>query len=91
MFFAYNRPDHTLRSLESLMQNAEAAESTLYIFCDAAKQQATPADLNSIAKVRAVVKSKKWCGKVEVIEREKNLGLAASVIDGVLPSIPSLQ
>ena len=65
------------------MQNAEAAESTLYIYCDAGKQQATPGDLNSIEKVRAVVKSKKWCGIVEIIEREKNLGLAASVIDGV--------
>ncbi len=65
------------------MQNAEAAHSTLYIYCDGAKQHASAEERSAVEKVREAVKSKNWCGKVGIIEREKNYGLAASVIDGV--------
>lgn len=65
------------------MQNAEAANSMLYIYCDGAKQHASAEERSAIEKVRELVNSKNWCGKVEIINREKNFGLAASVIDGV--------
>ena len=38
---------------------------------------------NSLFSVtRAVCKERKWCGTVHVIEREKNIGMAASIIEG---------
>jgi hypothetical protein len=79
-FFAYKRPQHTLQSLESLAQNEGAAESELFIFCDAPKRQE---DQESVKQVREVVRSKQWCGTVNIIERETNLGLANSIIRGV--------
>lgn len=79
-FFAYRRPEHTLRSLESLAQNEEAAQSELFIFCDGAKR---PEDEDAVRQVRQVVRQKQWCGAVEIIERDRNWGLANSIIDGV--------
>ena len=38
VFFAYNRPEHTRKSLESLVANEGAAESELFIFCDGPKK-----------------------------------------------------
>ena len=35
--FVYNRPQHTLRTLESLLQNELAPKSKLYIFSDGPK------------------------------------------------------
>lgn len=79
-FFAYKRPEHTLRSLESLAQNEESAQSELFIFCDSPK---LPEDWEAVKQVRKIVRSKHWCSKVHVIEREENWGLARSIISGV--------
>ena len=79
-FFAYKRPEHTQRSLESLSQNEGAASSELFIYCDAAKQ---PEDIKAVKEVRKVAKSKQWCGKVHIIEHENNIGCADSIIKGV--------
>lgn len=79
-FFAYNRPEHTKKALESLSQCGGAVESELFIFCDGSKK---PEDEENVKAVRILVKSKKWCGKVNIIERDKNRGLANSIISGV--------
>ena len=79
-FFAYKRPEHTKKSLESLTKNHGAELSELFIFCDGIKK---PEDKEAIQQVREVVKSQKWCGQVHVIEREQNIGLAKSIINGV--------
>lgn len=76
-FFAYKRPDHTLKALTSLSQCKLAEESKLYIFCDAPK---SPQDRESVQLVRDVVRSQQWCKEVEIINRESNLGLANSII-----------
>lgn len=79
-FFAYKRPEHTKRSLESLHQNLGAKDSELFIYCDGVKR---PEDSESVELVRKIVKSQKWCGTVHIIEREQNIGLANSIISGV--------
>ena len=79
-FFTYKRPEHTRQSLESLTQNEGAEQSELFIFCDGPKR---PEDDEGVRQVREVVRSKQWCGKVRIIERESNIGCANSVIDGV--------
>lgn len=81
--FTYNRPDHTLKTLESLSKNKLAQDTVLYVFCDGPKKDATPEERKKISEVRKIVKSKKWCRKVTVFEEPVNKGLADSIIDGV--------
>lgn len=78
--FVYKRPWHTQRTLESLAANEGASESELFIFCDGPKR---PEDAKAVEDVRELVRSRQWCGKVNIIERDKNLGLANSIISGV--------
>ena len=79
-FFAYKRPEHTRKSLESLYQNKGAESSDLFIFCEGTKRIE---DEEAVRQVRQVVRSKQWCGNVHIIEHEKNMGCANSIIYGV--------
>ena len=79
-FFTYKRPEHTRQSLESLTQNEGAEQSDLFIFCDGPKR---PEDQEGVRQVREVVRSKQWCGNVQIVERESNMGCANSIISGV--------
>ena len=79
-FFAYNRPEHTRKSLESLSQNEGAESSDLFIFCDGAKNLE---DEEAVRQVKEVARSKQWCGNVHVIEQKQNKGCANSIIQGV--------
>lgn len=81
--FVYNRPEHTERALEALMRNKLAAESELFIFADGAKTNASSETLKNIERTRTIIRQKKWCGKVSIVESDKNKGLAKSVIEGV--------
>jgi hypothetical protein len=83
VLFVYNRPRHTEQTLDALMQNHLASQSTLYIYCDGAKQDATEASLQDIEAVRNIVKKKKWCSEVYIVEAEQNKGLAVSIRNGV--------
>jgi hypothetical protein len=78
--FVYNRPEHTRQTVEALLRNPLAAQSELFIFSDAAK---TPETLNRVEQVRAYIRTVGGFKSVQVIEREKNHGLANSIIDGV--------
>jgi hypothetical protein len=78
--FVYNRPEHTRRTVESLRANDLAQQSNLYVFADAAKNESAAA---AVRAVRKVVRSIDGFKSVTIIERERNLGLAASVIKGV--------
>ena len=79
-FFAYKRPEHARKSLEFLAKNHGAESSELFIFCDGIKKLE---DSEAIQQVRDVIRSQQWCGQVHIVEREKNMGLAKSVIHGV--------
>ena len=80
LLFVYNRPAHTRRLVESLLRNAEAAGSSLYIYSDAPRDESVrPA----VDEVRRYVRSIRGFDRVEVVERTENWGLARSIIDGV--------
>jgi hypothetical protein len=79
-FFAYRRPWTTLQALYALSRCPEASRSELHVFSDGARNDA---DRAAIALVREVVRSRPWCGQVELHESAWNLGLARSVIDGI--------
>jgi hypothetical protein len=78
--FAYNRSDHLRRAVESLLMNPLAAASDVWVFSDAAKR---PADEPAVSAVRTYLRQVVGFKSVVVVERERNLGLAASIIDGV--------
>jgi len=83
VLFVYNRPSHTEQTLRSLAANEQASQSTLYIYCDGYKENASDETIENIHAVRRIVKAKQWCKEVLIIESEKNKGLALSIKTGV--------
>ncbi|WP_207421984.1 glycosyltransferase [Desertivirga brevis] len=77
--FVYNRPDHTRRTIKFLQQNFLSDESRLFVFSDAAK----PGDEFKVTEVREMLRGIQGFKSIEIIERERNFGLADSIIDGV--------
>lgn len=80
VLFVYNRVDHTKQTIEALQKNELASDSELYIYSDEAKNVDERAKVD---EVRAYVDSIDGFKKVTLIKREKNWGLADSIIDGV--------
>jgi hypothetical protein len=78
--FAYRRPGHLRRAAESLAANPEAAHTDVYVFCDGAKSRR---DAGDVQAVRVIARALGGFHSVTVIERNRNLGLAASLIAGV--------
>jgi acetyltransferase-like isoleucine patch superfamily enzyme len=83
VLFVYNRPAHTRQVLEALALNDLADKSVLYIYSDGPKHMALQEDIEKVKKVRKVIRSRRWCGEVQIIESAHNLGLADSIINGV--------
>jgi hypothetical protein len=80
VLFVYNRPNHTRETIQALQKNELACESELFIYSDAPKNENA---LTQVNEVRAYIKTIGGFKRVTVIEREKNWGLANSIIDGV--------
>ncbi|OEK08840.1 hypothetical protein A8C32_00765 [Flavivirga aquatica] len=83
ILFVYNRAAHTRKVLEALFLNDLAKESTLYIYSDGPKENATNEELEKIQEVRNVIKEKQWCKEVHIVEHKTNYGLASNIIKGV--------
>lgn len=83
VLFIYNRPEHTRRVLNALSENFGADQSELYVFADGPKEGASTGEINIIEETRNVIKEKKWCKKVHLIKRDKNMNLEDNVIDGI--------
>jgi hypothetical protein len=83
VLFVYNRPNHTKLVLDALSINPEACNSDLIIYCDGPKLNATEFDIINIKLTRQVVNLENRFLSVEIIERESNLGLSNSIINGV--------
>lgn len=77
--FLYNRPEHTQRTLDALVSNEGFHKSELYVFCDGPKEAK---DLEAVLATREVLHSYNLAN-AKIIERQKNLGLARSIITGV--------
>lgn len=88
VLFTYNRADHTKQAVESLLKNAEAKDSDLFIFSDGPKNENA---VEGVKKNREYIKTLKDGNvngngnfrSVTIIEREKNWGLANSLIAGI--------
>jgi hypothetical protein len=78
--FVYNRLWHTKQTVKALQNNKLASRSILYIYSDAAIDGSNNEEINEIRKY---IHNINGFNKVIIIEREDNLGLADSIIDGV--------
>lgn len=78
--FVYNRPVHTRQTVEALQKNALAKDSDLIIFSDAPK---TPDSAKAVREVREYIRTISGFRSVSIVERDRNWGLAKSIIDGV--------
>ncbi|HTK18914.1 MAG TPA: glycosyltransferase [Mucilaginibacter sp.] len=83
VLFVYNRPRHTEQTLNALAENYLADQSTLFIYADGPKNDASAEALKEIKETREVIRQKKWCKEIFIIESSTNKGLANSVIAGV--------
>lgn len=81
--FVFERPELTLKTLESLKKNELSKSSNLFVFADGPKPSFSAERLSRINETIEVVKSKKWCKEVSIIQSNSNKGLRASIISGV--------
>lgn len=76
--FAYRRPDHLSRLINSLVKNTEFIESKVFFFCDGARNNE---DTEGVRQTRELIRSYNFSNAV-LVESEKNKGLANSIISG---------
>jgi hypothetical protein len=79
IIFAYNRPTHLARALDSLSRCARLDECSVWIHCDGPKKAGDTA----VEETRRV--ARQWAIKLggKTIEREINQGLSRSIVGGV--------
>jgi hypothetical protein len=77
--FAFRRPELTARLLRTLLANPEVVSSRVYAFCDGARREE---DVAQVVRTRQVI-AQAGLPHLELVERPRNMGLAANVIDGV--------
>ena len=80
VLFVYNRPWHTKQTIEALRKNELAKDSNLFIYSDEAKNDEAR---KSVYEVREYIDTIDGFKNITIIKREKNFGLASSIIDGV--------
>lgn len=78
--FAFNRPGLLQRTLTALAANDLADKASVTFFCDGPRHEK---DEPGTRAVRELAKKAQGFAAVEVVERSKNMGCAASVIDGL--------
>lgn len=78
--FAFNRPDHLRKCLDSLQNNKEAKATEFWIFVDGPRNEEDLFKRNLIKKL--LIEYKQFL-KIRITFAEKNLGLAKSIISGL--------
>ncbi len=78
--FVYARPEHTRRTVESLLANEDAENHDLIIYSDAARSDK---DRLNVECVRDYIKTIVGFRSVAIHYRPYNFGLAKSIIEGV--------
>lgn len=85
--FTYNRHDKTKTVIESLLLNAEAKDSDIFIFSDGPKNEKAVEGVQKnrefIHQVQKCSREFKWFKTITIIERDKNWGLSNSLIAGI--------
>lgn len=80
VMFTYCRLANTKETVEHLLRNEEAKYSDLVIYSDAPKNERAEEEVKN---TREFIHSISGFKSIKIIEREKNMGLANSIVDGV--------
>lgn len=80
VLFTFNRLEHTKETINALKKNYLASESELFIYSDGARNELEKVKINDL---RIYLRGIDGFKKITIIESEKNMGLAKSVINGV--------
>lgn len=88
ILFVYNRPNHTKRVINALKLNPLASQSKLFIFSDGPKDKNTE---NKVQAVREYIKTINGFKEITIFEKNENIGLAESIINGVTKIINKYQ
>jgi GT2 family glycosyltransferase len=80
VLFTYDRPWHVQQTINTLMQNEYASDSDMIIYSDAHRNDHHK---KMVEDTRKYIKTIKGFKSITVVEREKNMGLANNIIDGV--------
>ncbi len=80
--FAYNRPDHLEKTLQALVANPRAKESSLFIFIDGPKNE-DEIEKNKAVELVAEKFRDGYFKNVDIRNASQNRGLAKAVITGV--------
>jgi hypothetical protein len=80
VLFTYNRLSCLQQTIEALQQNDLAIHSDLFIYSDGSKNEL---DRPAVEEVRQYIKSISGFKKIEIVERDRNWGLAENIIGGV--------
>lgn len=82
IIFCYNRPEHTMRTIESFLANKNVSQVGLLIFQDGAKSDT---DQLKVGAVRNVINKFDFSTlkSFNYVKHNKNLGLAKSILYGV--------
>ena len=81
--FAYKRADKLKLCIEALSKNKYADKTDVYIFSDGYKGDQDKAQVEEVRDYIKSILEKNEFAQVEVIKRDKNWGLANSIINGV--------
>lgn len=81
VLIAFNRPEHTKKTISALAQNFGAIDSDLYCFIDGARNAEDVAMQNTIVDI--VNDYLKAFKSISIIQREVNFGLAKNIIQAV--------
>jgi hypothetical protein len=83
VIFAYNRPIHLKKCIESLLACKGIENTPLIIYCDGIKDLRNLKEVENISIVRDLVRNLYWPGEKSIIESDFNKGLADSIITGL--------
>ncbi|MDK2646831.1 glycosyltransferase [Vibrio vulnificus] len=78
--FVYNRFDNLTEVIASLKKNPEAINTEVFIFSDGAKENS---QVENVKAVREYINSLHGFKKINIIERDENLGLETNIVSGV--------
>ena len=86
--FAYNRPQHLRQTVEALAKNALAGDSELFVFLDGPREES---DRALGDEIRKYVSSLSAFRSVSLVDQDKNIGLAASIVAGVSQTLEAYE
>lgn len=78
--FAFNRPNHLRKLIESLRRNREFADSQVFIFVDGPRNEK---ESEIVQLVIDIAKNEVSTTNTKVVVRDKNIGLAKSLLSGI--------